>query len=343
MPKKGYESITIPNELNKRISSFVDESIGIVPNKTQAITQAWQMYEKIFLEQKNPKPVKIGDKLVGHEHPIFVTAEIGINHNGDMDICKKMIDMAVENGCDAVKFQKRTVSKVYSKEELAKPRESPFGNTNGDLKRGLEFGEKEYKEIDKYCKEKGIMWFASAWDVDSVDFLEKFDMPCHKIASAMLTHKKLLMKLKATGKPIILSTGMSTLEQVKKAVNILGEENLIIMHCTSTYPTAEHEHDLNVIKEFRKHFNCLIGYSGHEPGVWPTILSATLGACILERHITLDRAMYGSDQAASLEKKGIAIICEIAKLTPKYLGDNKKKVYESEKPIIKKLRKVDDI
>jgi len=343
MPKEGYESITIPESLNNKISEFVQSSNGLVNNKTQAIIQAWQIYQKIFLEAKNPKPVSIGDKLIGPDQPIFMIAELGINHNGDINICKKLIDMASESGCHAVKFQKRSVNIIYTKEELAKPRESPFGNTNGDLKRGLEFGEEEYKEIDEYCKKKGIIWFASPWDEESVDFLEKFNVPCYKIASASLTNRGLLKKIRNTGKPIIMSTGLSTLEQVKKAVDFLGEENLVIMHCTSTYPSAPEEHDLNVIKEYRKYFNCPIGYSGHEPNVWPTITAAAIGACILERHITLDRSMFGSDQAASLERKGISLICEIAKLIPIYLGSDKKIVHDSEKPIITKLRRVDDL
>ncbi|MFH1590551.1 MAG: N-acetylneuraminate synthase family protein [archaeon] len=343
MPKEGYESLTISKELHNKISEFTQASGGIVSSKTQAITQAWQIYENLFLENKNPKPVAIGNKLVGHNQPVFVIAEIGINHNGDMDICKKLIDMAADTGCDAVKFQKRTIEKVYSKAELEKPRESPFGTTNGHLKRGLEFGTEEFKEIDEYCKQKGIMWFASPWDTESVDFLEKFPVPCHKIPSALLTHKELLLKIKDTKKPIILSTGMSTLDQIKKAVDILGEENLIMMHCTSTYPTPKNEHNLNTIKRYRKYFNCPIGYSGHESGVWPTVVAASIGACILERHITLDRTMFGSDQASSLEKKGMEIICNIAKSVPELLGDGNKIVYESEKGIIPKLRRVDDL
>lgn len=339
MPKEGFESITIPSELHHKITKFVDNSMGLIPNKTQAISQAWQIYEKIFLEEKNPKPVRIGNKLVGHGQPVFITAEIGINHNGSMENCKKLIDMAVDAGCDAIKFQKRAVDKVYSKEELEKPRESPFGTTNGDLKRALEFGYNEYREIDQYCRQKGILWYASPWDEDSVDFLEKFSVPCHKIPSALLTDDALLVKLKATGKPLILSTGMSTMEQVHKAVGLLGEDNLIILHCTSTYPTADEEINLNVIKSLRKLFNCPIGYSGHEAGVWSTVLAAAIGACIIERHITLDRTMFGSDQAASLEKRGLEIVCSLARLTPVLLGDGIKKVYESEKPIIKKLRK----
>ncbi len=342
MPKEGYESITIPNELDKRISDFVKNSGG-VNSKAQALSQAWQMYENNSLENKKPKPVKIGNKLIGHDQPVFVIAEVGINHNGDLETCKKLIDVAVDAGCDTVKFQKRTIDVVYSKEALAKERESPFGTKNGDLKRGLEFGLDEYKEIDRYCKEKGIIWFASPWDVQSVDFLEKLDVPCYKIASACLTDKKMLQKIKEIGKPVILSTGMSSMEQINAAVDFLGEENLVILHCTSTYPTAEDEHDLNVITSFRKHFNCPIGYSGHEPGVHPTIMAAALGACVLERHITLDRAMYGSDQAASLEKRGLEIICKVVKKAPMYLGGYTKKVFDSEKPIIEKLRRVDDL
>jgi len=343
MPKEGYESVTIPEALNKRISEFVNNSSSIVNNKTQALSQAWQMYEKVFLDEKKPRPVQIGNKLIGHDQPVFIIAEIGINHNGSMDICKKMIDAAVASGCDAIKFQKRTIDIVYTKEELAKERESPFGNTNGDLKRGLEFGEAEYKEIDKYCKEKGIMWFGSPWDIPSLDFLEKFDVPCYKIASASITDKALLEKIKDTGKPVILSTGLSTIEQVNKAVQLLGEDKLVILHCTSTYPTADNESNLKVIKTLRKYFNCPIGYSGHEPGIWQTILAAGMGACVLERHITLDRTMFGSDQAASLEPKGLASICKIARKMPVYMGDGNKIVFDSEKPIIEKLRRVDDL
>ncbi|GAH05262.1 unnamed protein product, partial [marine sediment metagenome] len=180
------------------------------------------------VEQKNKKRVKIGDKLIGDGQPTFMVAEIGINHNGDINIAKKLIDMAVFAGCDAVKFQKRTIELVYTPEELARPRENPFGPTNGDLKRGLEFGEKEYEEIDRYCKGRGIIWFASPWDMKSVDFLEKFDVPCYKIASASLTDDELLEQIISKGKPVILSTGMSTEEQIRHAVNVLGEDNLII-------------------------------------------------------------------------------------------------------------------
>ena len=285
------------------------------------------------------KCVKIANKIVGDGYPCFIIAEIGINHNGSVGLAKKMIDIAVTTGCDAVKFQKRTVDVVYTKEELAKERKSVFGNTNGDLKRGLEFGEKEYREIDKYCKEKGILWFASCWDEGSVDFMEKFDIPCYKIASASLTDDNLLKYTKSKGKPILLSTGMSTMEQIRHADSILGEDNLVIFHCTSTYPSNADETNLRVIENFKKEFDCPIGYSGHERGVTPSILAAALGANSVERHITTDRTNWGSDQAASLEMAGLYHMVRDIRQIPELLGDGKKIVYQRELPIIEKLRR----
>ena len=277
---------------------------------------------------------------MGEGQPTFIVAEIGINHNGDINIAKKLIDAAVEAGCDAVKFQKRTVELVYTPEELAKPRENPFGATNGDLKRGLEFGESQYKAIDDYCKQKQIMWFASPWDVKSVDFLEKFNMPCYKIASASLTDDELLKHIRSKGKPVILSTGMSTIEQIKHAVEVLGEENLVILHCTATYPSKLEELNLNVIKWLRETFNCPIGFSSHVSGIVEPVLAATLGSSVIEAHITLDRAMWGSDQAASLEPSGLQRMVRDIRNLPVVLGDGVKKVFESELPILQKLRKV---
>jgi len=290
--------------------------------------------------EKELKKVKIGNKIIGEGEPVFITAEIGINHNGDINIAKKLIDMAISAGCDAVKFQKRTIELVYTKEELIRPRENPFGPTNGDLKRGLEFDEKEYEEIDRYCKGKGIMWYASPWDVKSVDFLEKFDVPCYKIASPCLTDDELLKYIKSKGKPIILSTGMSTVEEIKHAVNVLGEQDLILLQCTATYPSKGEELNLKVIPWLKENFNCPIGYSGHEVGVYSSLVAAVLGACMVERHITLDRAMWGSDQAASLEPNGLNRMVRDIRLVPKWFGDSKKRVFESEKPILQKLRKV---
>ena len=286
------------------------------------------------------KCVKIADRIIGDGYPCFIIAEIGINHNGSVTLAKKMIDIAVTTGCDAVKFQKRTVDIVYTKEELAKERKSVFGNTNGDLKRGLEFGEEEYREIDEYCKKKGIMWFASCWDENSVDFMEKFDIPCYKIASASLTDDNLLKHTRSKGKPIMLSTGMSTMEQIRHAVAVLGEDNLVILHCTSTYPSNSEETNLRVIETFRKEFSCPIGYSGHERGVTPSVLAAALGAAVVERHITTDRTNWGSDQAASLEMAGLYHLVRDIRQTPDLLGDGVKVVYPREIPIIEKLRRV---
>ena len=286
------------------------------------------------------KCVKIADKTIGEGFPCFIIAEIGINHNGSVALAKKMIDIAVTTGCDAVKFQKRTVDVVYTKEELAKERKSVFGNTNGDLKRGLEFSKEQYKEIDKYCKERGILWFASCWDEASVDFIDEFNPPCYKIASASLTDDNLLKHTKSKGKPILLSTGMSTMEEIKHAVSILGEDNLIIYHCTSTYPSNAEEMNLRVIETFKNEFDCPIGYSGHERGVTPSVLAVALGANSVERHITVDRTNWGSDQAASLEMAGLSHMVRDIRQVPNLLGDGEKVVYPRELPIIDKLRRV---
>jgi len=283
--------------------------------------------------------IKIGEKWIGEGFPTFIVAEIGINHNGDLNLAKKLIDMAVFAGCDAVKFQKRTIELVYTPEELAKERENPFGPTNGDLKRGLEFGEGEYQEIDRYCKQRGIIWFASPWDVKSVDFLERFNVPCYKIASACLTDEELLKKVRMTGKPVILSTGMSTPEEIRRSVNTLGNENLILLHCNSTYPSNVNELNLSVIPWLKKEYACPIGYSGHETGVVQPVMAALLGACVVEKHITLDRAMWGSDHAASLEPNGLNRLVRDIRMIPSCLGDGKKRVFESELPILQKLRK----
>ncbi len=284
--------------------------------------------------------VQLGSKIAGAGRPCYVVAEIGINHNGDIDIAKKLISMAVGSGCDAVKFQKRTVDVVYSKEELAKPRESPFGETNGDLKRGLEFGEEEYREIDRYCREVKIDWFASCWDEASVDCIAKFNVPCFKIASASLTDDNLLRHTRAAGKPIILSTGMSTTEEVDHAVDVLGKENLILLHACSTYPAFYEELNLRVIEFLRKRYGVPVGYSGHETGLPSSVGAAVLGACMIERHITLDRSMWGSDHAASLEPNGITRLVRDIRLIEKSMGDGVKRVLEREQPVIKKLRRV---
>ncbi len=286
------------------------------------------------------KSVKIGNKLIGDNQPCYIIAEIGINHNGDLDIAKRLISVAVAAGCDAVKFQKRTVDIVYTPEELAKPRESPFGATNGDLKRGLEFGYEEFEDIDAYCKAVRIPWFASCWDEQSVDFINQFDVPCFKIASASLTDDRLLRYTRATGKPLILSTGMSTLEEIDHALDVLGMENLVLLHACSTYPALYEELNLRAIPALRERYDIPVGYSGHETGIPSTVAAVVLGACCVERHITMDRAMWGSDHAASLEPNGISRVVRDIRLIEQSLGDGQKRVYEREYPIIKKLRRV---
>jgi N-acetylneuraminate synthase len=269
-----------------------------------------------------------------------VIAEIGINHNGDLDIAKRLISVAVAAGCDAVKFQKRTVEIVYTPEELAKPRENPFGNTNGDLKRGLEFTQEDYEDLNVYCKAVKIPWFASCWDEDSVDFINQFDVPCYKIASASLTDDRLLRHTKAAQKTLILSTGMSTIEEIDHAVDVLGKDNLVLLHACSTYPANYDELNLRAIPALRERYGVPVGYSGHETGIPSSVAAAVLGACCIERHITLDRAMWGSDQAASLEPNGITRLVRDVRLIEQSMGDGVKRVYEREYPIIKKLRRV---
>lgn len=285
------------------------------------------------------KKIQIGNRLIGNSQPCFFIAEIGINHNGSVDIAKQLIDVAVDCGCDAVKFQKRTIDVVYTQEELERPRPNHFGKTNGDLKRGLEFGYNEFKQINEYCKQKNIIWIASCWDEESVDFIEQFNPPAYKIASACLTDRELLAYTKSKGKPIILATGMSSLEEIDSAMKILGNENTVLMQCTATYPSDNGELNLLVIPQYKERYQTLVGYSGHERGIAPSFLAASLGACVIERHITLDRTMWGSDHAASLEPLGLKKLLRDIRLLPSMLGDGNKIVYNDEKPIIEKLRR----
>ena len=289
-----------------------------------------------------PQSIRIKDRAVGHGEPAYVIAEIGINHNGDLAIAKRLIDAAVEAGCDAVKFQKRTPELCVPLEQRALTRETPWGTmTYLDYRYRVEFGEKEYREIDQYCKEKNITWFTSCWDEPSVDFVEQFNPACYKIASASLTDSGMLKRLRATGRPLILSTGMSTMEQIRKAVSQLDPKTLLIAHATSAYPCNPAELNLRMIHTLRKEFDCPIGYSGHEVGLQTTVAAVTLGACFVERHITVDRSMWGSDQAASVEPAGFTRLVRDIRVIEQALGDGVKKVYESEKPIIKRLRRTE--
>ncbi len=275
---------------------------------------------------------------------VFITAEIGINHNGDIDIAKKLIDVASNAGCDAVKFQKRTVEKVYSKDILDSPRDSPWGKTTREQKMGLEFDFDEYKTIDDYCKTKKIDWYASSWDLDSQDFLKKFNLKYNKVASAMLTNIPLLKKIAEEKKHSFVSTGMSTMEQIQNAVKIFHENNcpFELQHSNSSYPMKPEEANLKCIQTLKNKFDCSVGYSGHESMGYLICVSAVLlGATSIERHITLDRSMYGSDQAASLEPQGLERLVRDIRTIDKIIGDGEKRIWPSEIPVMKKLRNLD--
>ena len=270
---------------------------------------------------------------------VFVIAEVGINHNGDLDLAKRLILEAKKAGCDAVKFQKRTVEDVYTPADLDRPRESPWGSTNRAQKMGLEFGKNEYDEIDSYCKKLKIEWFASAWDLKSQDFLSEYDCKYNKIASPMLRVYPLLEKVADEGKYTFISTGMSTEEEIEKAVSIFTERNcpFELMHCNSSYPSDNSEANLNTMKTLREKFGCDVGYSGHEKGFQISVAAAALGATSIERHITVDRSMYGSDQAASLGLPGLQKMVRDVREVEKALGDGVKRIYDSEMPAREKL------
>ncbi len=283
--------------------------------------------------------MKINNKIIDDGIP-YIIAEIGINHNGSLQLAKMLIDIASEAGCNAVKFQKRDIDIVYTKEELSKERNSYYGKTNEDLKRGLEFSYDDYKELFNYAKLKKIDIFASPWDCNSVDFLEQFNPCCYKIASASITDIKLLEKIKNTHKPVILSTGMSTLEEIDTAVKIFDKDNIAILSCTSTYPTEDKEINLKKILTLKeKYKNISIGYSGHEKDILPTLIAVSLGAQIIERHITISKDIWGSDQKASLEPKELKELVNNIKRVKTIMGDGKIKVYDSEQAIKNKLRR----
>ncbi len=287
------------------------------------------------------REIRIGEKMVGDGHPVYIIAEAGINHNGDIENAKKLIDAAKHAGVDAVKFQKRTPELCVPPEQRDQMRETPWGYiTYMEYRLKTEFGEAEYAEIDRYCKKVGIDWFVSVWDEEAVNFMEKFNPACYKIPSASLTDHSLLKHLRATGRPLILSTGMSTMEQIHTSVDLLGQKNLALTHATSTYPCDPHELNLRMIETLRATFDCPIGYSGHEVGLVTSAVAVGLGACMVERHITLDRALWGSDQAASVEPGGFEKLVKYIRVTEMAVGDGVKKVYDSELSSLKKLRRV---
>lgn len=296
------------------------------------------------MQNRSTKTVTLGDQEVGAGQPVYIVAEIGINHNGNLDTAKRLIDAAKLAGCNAVKFQKRTPKLCVPSDQKNKMRDTPWGYISYlDYRNKIEFGLKEYQEIDRHCKKRGIAWFASCWDKPSIDFMEQFAPVCFKVPSAMLTDADLLAHFRKTGRPIILSTGMSAMEQIRSAVNLLGTNDLILTHCTSTYPCPPEELNLNMIQTLLQTFDCPIGYSGHEVGLATTVAAVALGAGYVERHITLDRAMWGSDQAASVEPSGLSRLVKYVRVLETALGDGIKRVYDSERPIMQKLRRIDTI
>jgi len=288
------------------------------------------------------REIKIGNNFIGDSYPVFVIAEIGINHNGSVELAKKLIVGAKAAGCNAVKFQKRTPEICVPKDQWNIERDTPWGRmTYIDYRYKVEFGEDEYSEIDSFCKSLGIIWFASCWDEPSVNFIESFNPPLYKMASAIITDNDLLLRYKKLNKPVIISTGMSTMEEIHNAVNILGTENLLIAHATSSYPCKNEELNLMVIQTLRNLYpDTPVGYSGHETGLAPSLAAVTIGASFVERHITLDRAMWGTDQAASVEITGFNRLVRDIRDIEVALGDGIKKVYESEIAARAKLRKI---
>jgi N-acetylneuraminate synthase len=286
------------------------------------------------------REIKIGDRMVGDDHPTYIIAEIGINHNGSVQVAKELIQSSRDAGVDAVKFQKRTPEICVPDHQKNQMRDTPWGYISYlDYRYKVELGQEEYQEIDSFCRSLGIDWLASSWDIPSLTFIDAFDPPAHKVPSALLTDHQLLRAIKETGKPVILSTGMSTMEEIRESVEILGTDNLVICHTTSSYPCPPEELNLKMINTLRENFDCPIGYSGHEVGLVTSALAVGMGACLLERHVTLDRAMWGSDQAASVEPQGVRTLVKYIRVTEKSLGDGKKKVYESEQSSLSKLRR----
>ena len=285
---------------------------------------------------------RLGDRVVGIGNPVYITGEIGINHNGDLANAIALIDKAVDAGCDAVKFQKRTPEVCTPRDQWDIERDTPWGRMSYiDYRHRVEFGVEEYAAIDEHARHRGIAWFASPWDIGSVDFLEGFEVSAHKVASACLTDDELLRRLRATGRTVILSTGMSTMRQIRHAVEVLGSDNIILCHATSTYPAQTSELNLKMIFTLQGEFpNVPIGYSGHETGLQTTLAAVAMGATFVERHITLDRSMWGSDQAASVEPQGLARLVRDVRVISEAMGDGVKQIYDGERTAMKKLRRV---
>lgn len=287
------------------------------------------------------RTLKIGEHLIGDGQPVYIVAEIGINHNGDLNLAKQLIDAAHHAGCDAVKFQKRTPELAVPEDMRERMRDTPWGYISYmEYRQKVEFGFDDYAAIDTYCREIGIAWFVSCWDEASVDFIEQFNPATYKIASASLTDESLLLHTQQTGKPLIVSTGMSTAYEIERAINLLDMDNLVLVHTTSTYPCPNEQLNLRMIETLHERYPCPIGYSGHEVGLQTTLAAVALGACFIERHITINRTMWGSDQASSVEPHGFKRLVRDIRAIESALGDGQKRVYDSEKPLIERLRRI---
>jgi N-acetylneuraminate synthase len=288
--------------------------------------------------------IQVGHKTIGGDFPVFIVAEIGINHNGDIDLAKKLIDVALVAGCDAVKFQKRDPAEAVPEEYKNVQRETPWGiMTYLEYREKVEFGREEYNEINEYCGGKGILWTASPWDITSIEFLEQYDPFFYKIPSALITNKEYLVRIKRTNRPLVVSTGMADIQVVKRVVDLLGEQNIVLLHTVSTYPAQAKDINLNVMKTYQRLFECPVGYSGHEVGLQITLAAVAMGAKVIERHITLDRSLWGTDQAASVEPVGLIRLVRDIRIIEEALGSTAKKFLSTEREVEKRLRKVNTI
>ena len=288
--------------------------------------------------------IQVGHKTIGGDFPVFIVAEIGINHNGDIDLAKKLIDVALIAGCDAVKFQKRDPAEAVPEEYKNVQRETPWGiMTYLEYREKVEFGREEYNEINEYCRDKGILWTASPWDITSIEFLEQYDPFFYKIPSALITNKEYLVHIKRTNRPLVVSTGMADIQVVKRVVDLLGEQNIVLLHTVSTYPAQAKDINLNVMKTYQRLFECPVGYSGHEVGLQITLAAVAMGAKVIERHITLDRSLWGTDQAASVEPVGLIRLVRDIRIIEEALGSTAKKFLSTEREVEKRLRKVNTI
>ena len=287
------------------------------------------------------KNIRIGNRILGEDQPAFIIAEIGINHNGDLDTALRLVDVAASAGCDAVKFQKRTPELCVPEDQQGVMRDTPWGRISYlDYRRRVEFGEEEYAAIDCHCRQKGILWFASCWDIPSADFIQQFDPPAYKIASATLTDHALVRHINKKFRPVILSTGMSTMEEIRESVSLIPKDRLVVAHSTSSYACSNEELNLRMIRTLKQELKCLVGYSGHEDDILPSCLAVSLGAVLVERHITLDREMWGTDHRASLVPEDLHRLVADIRQSEEALGDGVKRVYETELPSMAKLRQV---